>query len=494
MRPVPDAAASGGTWGERKPVSFTDSSMLLLLAFVGFGVLVLALLLRRPRGDSTGQRAEIGELKSALGDKERDLREAWRKADTFEALAGERETEIGRLNDSLSQLRQKLEDAADEQSKLSSTISRLNAEKKAEQEASEDKIQMLSKVREDMEAKFKDLAAEALKLQGEQFSKSNIEKLQATLIPLREHVGHFEKELKAVYKAATEERAALKVEIHQLSQRSESISQEALALTRALKADQQKQGAWGEVILESILERSGLREGDEYETQVHRTGDDGGRLRPDVVVDIPGGKTLIIDSKVSLVAYVAAVNAETEEGAFSARKQHVVSLKRHINELAAKDYQSAEDSTVDYVILFVPIEGAFSEALREDGQLTEFALEQNVIIATPTTLMMALKTVAHVWAVERRNQNAEAIAKRAGLLYDKVVGFVDNMENVGKRLGQAQDAYQDAFGQLSRGRGNLLSQVESLKSLGAKTGKSIDTDFDGAEGELAQIEAQQDEE
>ena len=468
--------------------------MLLLLAFVGFGVLVLALLLWRPRGDSAGQRAKIGELKSALGDKERDLREAWKKADTFEALAGERETEVGRLNDSLSQLRQKLEDAADEQSKLSSTISRLNAEKKAEQEASEGKIQMLSKMREDMEAKFKDLAAEALKLQGEQFSKSNIEKLQATLTPLREHVGHFEKELKAVYKAATEERAALKVEIHQLSQRSESISQEALALTRALKADQQKQGAWGEMILESILERSGLREGDEYETQVHRTGDDGGRLRPDVVVNIPGGKTLIIDSKVSLVAYVAAVNAETEEEALSARKQHVVSLKRHINELAAKDYQSAEDSTVDYVILFVPIEGALSEALREDGQLTEFALEQNVTIATPTTLMMALKTVAHVWAVERRNQNAEAIAKRAGLLYDKVVGFVDNMENVGKRLGQAQDAYQDAFGQLSRGRGNLLSQVESLKSLGAKTGKSIDTDFDGAEGELAQIEAQQDEE
>ena len=468
--------------------------MLLLLAFAGFGVLVLALLLWRPRGDSAGQRAKIGELKSALGDKERDLREAWKKADTFEALAGERETEVGRLNDSLSQLRQKLEDAADEQSKLSSTISRLNAEKKAEQEASEGKIQMLSKMREDMEAKFKDLAAEALKLQGEQFSKSNIEKLQATLTPLREHVGHFEKELKAVYKAATEERAALKVEIHQLSQRSESISQEALALTRALKADQQKQGAWGEMILESILERSGLREGDEYETQVHRTGDDGGRLRPDVVVNIPGGKTLIIDSKVSLVAYVAAVNAETEEEALSARKQHVVSLKRHINELAAKDYQSAEDSTVDYVILFVPIEGALSEALREDGQLTEFALEQNVTIATPTTLMMALKTVAHVWAVERRNQNADAIAKRAGLLYDKVVGFVDNMENVGKRLGQAQDAYQDAFGQLSRGRGNLLSQVESLKSLGAKTGKSIDTDFDGAEGELAQIEAQQDEE
>jgi len=359
---------------------------------------------------------------------------------------------------------------------------------KAEQEASEQKIQMLSKIREDMQAKFKELAAEALKLQGEQFSKANIEKLQATLTPLKEHVGHFEKELKAVHKATFDDRAALKAEINQLSQRSEAISQEAVALTRALKSDQQKQGAWGEMILETILERSGLRQGVEYETQAHRTGDGGERLRPDVIVNIPGGKALVVDSKVSHVAYTEAVNAETAEEASFARKRHVASLRAHINGLSAKDYQNAEYSTVDYVILFVPIEGALSEALREDGQITEFALDKNVTIATPTTLMMALKTVANVWAVERRNQNAEAIAQRAGRLYDKVAGFVDNMENVGKRLEQAQDAYQDAFGQLSRGRGNVLSQVENLKSLGAKTGKSITVDFDNPEGEINQIE------
>jgi DNA recombination protein RmuC len=197
----------------------------------------------------------------------------------------------------------------------------------------------------------------------------------------------------------------------------------------------------------------------------------------------------VIDSKVSLVAYSDAVNAETEEQAVSARKRHVASLRGHINGLSAKDYQNAENSTVDYVILFVPIEGALSEALRQDGQITEFALDKNVTIATPTTLMMALKTVANVWAVERRNQNAEAIATRAGRLYDKVVGFVDNMENVGKRLEQAQDAYQDAFGQLSRGRGNMLSQVESLKALGAKTSKTLPVEFEDVDGEVAQIEA-----
>ena len=455
-----------------------DISMFTLITVGLTGLLVVVLLLRKPSANNTELKSEISELKELRDRKDVDLREAWKNADKFEALAGERKEEIDRLNGDLSKLRQKLEDEAEEQQRLSNTISRMQAEMKSERESSIEKIDLLTKLREEMEARFKELASEALKLQGDQFSKANIEKLQATLTPLKEHVGHFEKELKAVHKATIEDRAALKAEINLLSQRSESISQEAVALTRALKSDQQKQGAWGEMILESILERSGLREGIEYETQAHRTGGEGERLRPDVVVNIPGGKTLVIDSKVSLVAYSDAVNAETEEKALTARKRHISSLRGHIKGLSAKDYQNAENSSVDYVILFVPIEGALSEALREDGTLTEYALEQNITIATPTTLMMALKTVANVWNVERRNQNAEVIAERAGRLYDKVVGFVDNMENVGKRLEQAQDAYQGAFSQLSRGRGNVLSQVETLKSLGAKTTKAIGVDFD----------------
>jgi len=455
-----------------------DISMFTLITVGLTGLLVVVLLLRKPSANNTELKSEISELKELRDRKDVDLREAWKNADKFEALAGERKEEIDRLNGDLSKLRQKLEDEAEEQQRLSNTISRMQAEMKSERESSIEKIDLLTKLREEMEARFKELASEALKLQGDQFSKANIEKLQATLTPLKEHVGHFEKELKAVHKATIEDRAALKAEINLLSQRSESISQEAVALTRALKSDQQKQGAWGEMILESILERSGLREGIEYETQAHRTGGEGERLRPDVVVNIPGGKTLVIDSKVSLVAYSDAVNAETEEQALTARKRHISSLRGHIKGLSAKDYQNAENSSVDYVILFVPIEGALSEALREDGTLTEYALEQNITIATPTTLMMALKTVANVWNVERRNQNAEVIAERAGRLYDKVVGFVDNMENVGKRLEQAQDAYQGAFSQLSRGRGNVLSKVETLKSLGAKTTKAIGVDFD----------------
>lgn len=378
-------------------------------------------------------------------------------------------------------LRGKLDEAGAEKQALTGEVNRLQAELTAQGEAAAEKIEMLSKVRADMEAKFGELAREALRVQGEAFSQTNIERLNATLTPLKEHVGHFERELKAVHQATVDDRAALKAEIRGLTQRSEAISKEATALTRALKSDQQRQGAWGEMILANILERSGLREGEEYETQAHRTGHEGERLRPDVVVRIPGGKSLVIDSKVSLLAYTEAVNAETDEEAAAARKRHVSSLRAHINGLSAKGYQTVERSTVDYVILFVPIEGALSEALREDGALTEYALERHITIATPTTLMMALRTVSHVWAVERRNRNAEEIAKRAGLLYDKVVGFVSSMEGVGTRLRQAQDYYDQAVGQLSQGSGNLLRQVEMLKVLGAKTTKSIAIEFDDAE-------------
>lgn len=425
---------------------------------------------------------EISALQSRISRLDAELRAAGTLAEntatrTAEALTDLR-AQIAERDAQVRDLRAKLDQAGADKQVLTGEVNRLQAELTAQGEAAAEKIEILSKVRADMEAKFGELAREALKIQGEAFSATNLERLNATLTPLKEHVGHFERELKAVHQATIDDRAALKAEIKNLTQRSEAISKEATALTRALKSDQQRQGAWGEMILSNILERSGLREGEEYETQAHRTGTDGERLRPDVVVRIPGGKSLVVDSKVSLLAYTEAVNAETEGEAAAARKRHVASLRAHINGLSAKGYQAAEASTVDYVILFVPIEGALSEALREDGALTEYALERHITIATPTTLMMALRTVSHVWAVERRNRNAEEIAKRAGLLYDKVAGFVSSMEGVGTRLRQAQDSYDSALGQLSQGSGNLLRQAEMLKALGAKTTKSIGMEFD----------------
>jgi len=446
---------------------------------IGFLITILLLIaiLRSRRSDKSRDTGDLGDI-NALSAELSSSKEAAARAS---ALAEERKAEIDRLNGDLSKLRLKIDELNKDTREQSNEITQLRANRAADQRAAQEKIDMLSQLRDDMEAKFKDLAEKALKTQGETFSKANIEKLEATLTPLKEHVGHFEKELRQVHEETVKDRERLKAEIAQLSKRSEAISQEAVSLTKALKGDTQLQGAWGEMILENILERSGLREGEEYETQAHRTGTEGERLRPDVVVRIPGGKTLVIDSKVSLVAYNDAVNAETDEEAFAARKRHLTSIKNHINTLSAKGYQAAEDSTVDYVILFVPIEGALSEALREDPALTEYALERNITIATPTTLMMALKTIANVWAVERRNKNAELIADRAGKLYDKVSGFVQSIEKVGERLGMAQDSYDQAFNQLSKGRGNVISQVEALRTLGAKTTKRITTEFDDAE-------------
>jgi DNA recombination protein RmuC len=411
------------------------------------------------------------------------------EAAKFTALAEERKLEIVRLKGELSDLREKIDEQNTQLREHSNTITKIHAKSEAEHRAANEKIEMLTKVRREMEIQFKELAENALKAQGESFSKANIEKLEATLTPLKEHVGHFEKELRQVHEETVKDRERLKTEISQLSRRSEAISQEALSLTKALKGDTQIQGAWGEMVLENILERSGLRNGEEYETQAHRIGVNGERLRPDVVVRIPGGKSLVIDSKVSLLAYNEAVNAATDVDALASRKRHLTSIKNHINSLSAKGYQTAENSTVDYVILFVPIEGALSEALREDPALTEHALERNITIATPTTLMMALKTIANVWAVDRRNQNAELIANRAGKLYDKVYGFVQNMERVGERLEQAQDSYTQAFSQLSKGKGNVISQVESLKNLGAKTSKKINTEFDGSDDNTVKLQS-----
>lgn len=396
-------------------------------------------------------------------------------------LAGlsERDALIARLTGDLALQRERVDDERQAQQALRSRIAALETQGKADREAAEEKIALLSRIRDDMQERFRQLADEALRSQGEAFGRSQAERLEATLTPLREHVGHFQRELSEVHKETVKDRERLKAEIAMLTRRSEQISQDAVQLTRALKGDRQKQGAWGEMILESILERSGLRPGEEYETQARRIGIEGERLRPDVVVHIPGGKSLVIDSKVSLNDYAMAVNGEDEATVMLARKRHVTALRNHITGLSGKSYQLAEGLSVDYVIMFVPIEGALSEALREDGALTEYALERHVTIATPTTLMMALRTVSHVWAVERRNRNAEAMAKRAGLIYDKVAGFVGNMEKVGKGIDGARRAWDDAMGQLARGRGNLLSQVETLRALGAPVKAPLGLDFDG---------------
>jgi len=353
-----------------------------------------------------------------------------------------------------------------------------------ERKQSEEKLALLADAREQMTREFKSLAADVMRSHGETFSRQNKEQIELILAPLRDRIGEFQSGLETAQRESSNERAILADQIRRLSEDSSN-------LTRALRGEAQAQGAWGEMILSSILERSGLREGEEYHAQQSHTTDEGDRLRSDVIVDLPGGQRIVIDSKVSLTAFQDYVNAESAAERAAHLKRHLASIRAHIKSLSGKQYHAAAGSPLDYVVLFMPIEGALAAALAEDPNLTTEAVAANVAIATPTTLMIALRTVANVWQVERRNRNAEMIAERAGRVYDKLAGFLEDMTLLSSRLNQARAACDEALSKLSTGRGNLVRQVEQLKQLGAKAGKSIPADFlDGNDADDAEASPQ----
>jgi len=342
-----------------------------------------------------------------------------------------------------------------------------------ERTQAEEKLRLLTEAKAQMSREFQHLAAAVTEQHGETFKRQNKEQIDALLSPLREKLGEFQTGLQTAHKESAAERATLGEQIRQVLQQGDRMTAETTNLTRALKGKSQTQGAWGKMILVSILERSGLIKDLHYFVQESVENDEGRRLRPDAKVKLPGAPHLVIDAKVSLVAFEAHVNAETEEDRATQLDNHLRSLRTHIATLASKDYHAATGSEVDYVIMFVPIEGALSAALSHDPELTGHAIESGVTIATPTTLMIALRTVANVWRIDNRNKNAELIAAEAGRLYDKFVGFVDDMKGLGARLTQAQSTYDTAMHKLSNGQGNLMARAEHLKRRGAKTAKSL---------------------
>ena len=412
-------------------------------------------------------REERAALAAARGDVAR-LTETERRLEVAGRDAADRLTAETARRDAL----------AEDLASLRADHARLQADADGKLAHAAERIEELKALREEMSRRFEELAGATLRRTGADFQKTHEAKLTELLTPLREHVGRFETELRAVHKSADEERARLKEQIGLLTARSDAIQEEAANLTRALKGDKQRQGAWGEMILERLLEESGLIEGTHYVTQGSRTDEEGRRWRPDVVVRMPRGKALVIDSKVSLVAYEAAVNAETEEDRARHLRAHVAAVRKHIDTLADKGYHALDTGSVDYVLMFMPIEGALSAAWAEQGDLTQYAVSKGIGIMTPTTLMVTLRTVDHIWTVERRESNAEAIADRAGKLYDKVAGFVGDMEKVGNALSTAARAHEGAMSKLSSGSGNVLRQVEMLKGMGARTNKSLGVEVD----------------
>lgn len=425
--------------------------------------------------------AEAAALRAALARREADFTREYGRAERADEARAAGEDALEALREERAGTLDQLARSQAQCGALKEQIEALRVEMRKDREAAQREVATLREMREEMSRHFRELAAETLRAQGEDLSKVNQERLTALLAPFKDHVGLFQEELRAVHRSADEERGRLREQIAQLHRRSEEISQEAVNLTRALKGDKRKQGAWGEMILERLLEDSGLERNVHYEAQGQRRDEDGKAWRPDVVVRLPRGKALVIDSKVSLVAYEAAVNAATEGERAEQAAAHVAALRRHVETLAAKGYHALERGAVDYVLMFVPVEGALSEALRVQGDLTSYALRKGVGIVTPTTLMVTLRTVEHIWAVERRESNAEEIADRAGKLYEKVCGFVSEMEKAGDCLRKAKEAHDAAYDRLSRGNGNVLGQVEKLKKLGARTVKALPPGFDEEE-------------
>ena len=351
---------------------------------------------------------------------------------------------------------------------------RLEAALDSERKQGLGRIESLNEAKEALTSQFKNLANEILEDKSKRFTEQNVANLDALLKPLQTKLTEFKEQVNTSYGNEARERFALKSEIERLANLNLRMSDETRSLTQALKGDSKVQGNWGELVLESILESSGLRKGEEYLVQDSHTQIDGSRLQPDVVVKLPEGRSLVVDSKVSITAYSRHAEASDPAIAEQELTAHIQSLRQHIQGLSSKNYSSLYGiGSVDFVLMFVPIEPAFLLALKTAPNLYQEALAKNIVLVCPSTLMATLRTVAHLWRQDHQNRNALEIAKQCGTLYDKFVGFVDDLEKLGQRLDQAQTSYHDAFNKLKSGKGNLIRTAEKVRELGVKPSKNL---------------------
>ncbi len=322
---------------------------------------------------------------------------------------------------------------------------------------------------------FKNIANEILEEKSKKFTEQNKTNMDSILNPLKTKIEDFEKKVESTYKAESTERITLKAEIKQLVELNKQVSDEANNLTRALKGDNKTQGNWGEVILEKILERSGLsKERGEYKTQETLENANGEVIRPDAVIFLPDNKHIVVDSKVSLIAYQNFVAADTDELRQVFLKEHIKSLKNHVTLLSDKLYSSSHAlNTPDFVLMFLPIESSFGLAVQSDQEIFSYAWDRKIVIVSPSTLLATLRTIAAIWKQELQTKNAMEIARQSGALYDKFVAFVEDLDNIGKRIDSTQKAYADARNKLEEGKGNLISRAEKIKDLGAKVSKTL---------------------
>lgn len=371
-----------------------------------------------------------------------------------------------------------LEKERNERSALERTLEGTNAYLQAQQEKFQEQKQEIIAIKSQFNSDFKVLANNILEEKTQKFTTLNHQYLGQILDPLKDRIKSFEERVEKTYSQEAAERNVLKGVVEQLMQQSIEIKNEANNLSKALKGDTKKQGNWGEVILERVLERSGLTKDQEYRLQVSLSDNQGRRLQPDAIIDLPDDKQLIVDSKVSLVAYERLVNADSDEERMLYLKQHIQSIENHVKELSAKNYQSLYGiHSPDFVLLFMPIESALSVAVMQKPDIFSDAWDRRVVIVSPSTLLATLRTIAAIWKQERQNRNVLEIAREAGALYDKFVGFLGDMQQIQTHLDKASEKHEDAMRKLSTGPGNVIRKIEVLKTLGAKANKQIDDKY-----------------
>ena len=341
-------------------------------------------------------------------------------------------------------------------------------------ERNKEQKQEVEQLQEKFTKEFENLANKILDEKSNKFTEQNKENMQNILTPLQDKIQLFEKKVEDTHKESIDYHAALRQQILGLREMNLQMSKETINLTKALKGDSKMQGNWGELVLERVLEKSGLEKGREYEVQQAFTTADGNRVFPDVIINLPDGKKMIVDSKVSLTAYEKYINEEDEELKSSYLKEHVNSIKRHVEQLGNKNYQDLyQIESPDFVLLFIPIEPAFAMALNEDTSLYNKAFEKNIVIVTPATLLATLRTIDSMWTNQKQQENALEIARQAGALYDKFEGFVADLIKIGKKIDESKVEYAGAMNKLVEGKGNLISSVERLKKMGAKAKKAL---------------------
>lgn len=404
------------------------------------------------------------------------------KSETVLSTANEKsrmlEQSVSDLKSELKSVTAETERKMQEERKRSEELNASFASAKTEnenlkQKLSEQKAE-LEQLNQKFTKEFENLANRILDEKSLKFTEQNRNNLDVILNPFKEKLKEFEQKVDQTYKHESAERITLKTEIKNLIDLNKQISEEANQLAVALKGDNKQQGNWGEMVLEKILERSGLKADDEYKMEFATTNNEGDRIRPDAVIFLPDNKHVIVDSKVSLVAYNACVNATTEEERMKSLKAHVESLRSHVKLLSDKKYQTAVGlESPDFVLLFVPIESSFSLAVQGDAELFNFAWDKKIVIVSPSTLLATLRTIASIWKQERQTRNALDIAEEGGKLYDKFVGFYEDLVKVGKKMDDAKSDYVEAMKKLYDGTGNLVRRAEKMKELGAKTSKQL---------------------